>query len=184
MPERWLTSVLSVQYGGINLFEMGCYTAAMVHNLDDVDRGILHLLQENARGATAADMADMVGTSASTVRNRIEYLEEGVIRGYHPEIDYEEAGFELHLFILCRAPVANRTAMAKGALDLSGVINVRELTTGTNNVHIEAVAVDSDSADETLSGIEELGLEIVSSQVIKDYHVQPFNHFGIDILEN
>ncbi|WP_152419462.1 AsnC family protein, partial [Halobiforma nitratireducens] len=34
----------------------------MVHNLDDIDRGILHLLQQNARGATAAEMADMVGT--------------------------------------------------------------------------------------------------------------------------
>lgn len=157
---------------------------AMVHNLDDVDRGILHLLQANARGATAADMAAAVGTSASTVRNRIEYLEEGVIRGYHPEIDYEEAGFDLHLFIVCRAPVANRTAMAEKALELPGVINVRELTTGTDNVHVEAVAVDSEMADETLSGIEELGLEIVSSQVINDYHVQPFNHFGSDLLED
>jgi DNA-binding Lrp family transcriptional regulator len=164
--------------------EIGASMAAMVHNLDDVDRGVLHLLQENARGATAAEMADMVGTSASTVRNRIDYLEEGVIRGYHPEIDYEEAGFDLHLFIVCRARVAKRPEMAEGALGLPGVINVRELTTGTNNVHIEAVAVDSDAADETLTGIEELGLDIVSSQIIKDYHVQPFNHFGKDIFES
>lgn len=156
----------------------------MVHNLDDVDRGILHLLQENARGATAAEMAEMVGTSSSTVRNRIEYLEEGVIRGYHPELDYEEAGFELHLFTVCRVPVANRTELAKQALELPGVINVRELTTGTDNIHIETVAVDSDMADETLTGIEDLGLEIVSSQVIKDFHYQPFNHFGEDLFED
>ena len=156
----------------------------MVHNLDDVDRGILHLLQKNARGATAAEMADMVGTSASTVRNRIEYLEEGVIRGYHPEIDYEEAGFELHLFIVCRAPVAKRAELAQQALNLPGVINVRELTTGTHNVHVESVAVDSEMADETLTGIEDLGLEIVSSQVINEYHVQPFNHFGKDLFED
>lgn len=154
----------------------------MVHNLDDVDRGILHLLQKNARGATAADMADMVGTSASTVRNRIEYLEEGVIRGYHPEIDYQEAGFELHLNVVCRAPAANRTELAEKVLDLPGVINVREMITGTHNVHIEAVAVDSDAADETLTGIENLGLVIVSSQVIKEFHVQPFNHFGKDLF--
>ncbi|WP_265108860.1 Lrp/AsnC family transcriptional regulator [Halosolutus halophilus] len=156
----------------------------MVHNLDDVDRGILHLLQESARGATATEMADMVGTSASTVRNRIEYLEEGVIRGYHPEIDYEEAGFELHLFIVCRAPTAKRTELAKKALDLPGVINVREMTTGSHNIHIESVAVDSDMADETLTGIEDLDLEIISSQIIKDYHVQPFDHFGMDLFED
>ncbi|WP_338007573.1 Lrp/AsnC family transcriptional regulator [Natronoglomus mannanivorans] len=156
----------------------------MVHNLDDVDRGILHVLQGNAREATAAEMGDLVNTSASTVRNRIEYLEEGVIRGYHPELDYEEAGFELHLFMVCRAPTARRTELAKEALELSGVINVREMTTGAHNLHIESVAVDSDTADETRAGLEELAdLEIVSTQIINDFHVQPFNHFGADMVE-
>ena len=157
----------------------------MVRNLDDVDRGILHALQANARNATAADMGDMVGTSASTVRNRIDYLEEGVIRGYHPELDYEEAGFELHLFIVCRAPTAKRTELAKEALELPGVINVREMTTGSHNLHIELVAVDSDAADETRAGIENLDdLEIVSTQIVNDLHVQPFNHFGVDVVRD
>ena len=157
----------------------------MVHNLDDVDRGILHALQGNAREATAADMGDMVGTSASTVRNRIDYLEENVIRGYHPELNYEAAGFDLHLFIVCRAPTAKRTELAKEALELSGVINVRELTTGSHNIHIEAVAVDTDAADETRAGIENLDdLEIVSTQIINNLHVQPFNHFGADVVED
>lgn len=156
----------------------------MVFNLDDVDRGILHVLQENARAATAAEMGDAVGVSASTIRNRISYLEtEGVIRGYLPEIDYERAGFELHLFVVCRTPTAKRTEMAIAALEIPGVINVREMVTGEHNLHIEAVAGDSDGADETLAGIEDLDLEIVSSQVVKDLHVQPFNHFGADIIE-
>lgn len=156
----------------------------MVHNLDGVDRGILHLLQGNARKATAADIGDVVGTSASTVRNRIEYLEEGVIRAYQPELDYQEAGFDLHMFIVCRAPTAKRTELALEALELPGVINVREMTTGSHNIHIETVAVDSDAADETRAGIEDLpDLEIVSTQIIHDLHVQPFNHFGADIVE-
>lgn len=109
----------------------------MVRNLDDVDRGILHALQKNAREATAANMADMVGTSASTVRNRIDHLEEaGVIRGYLPEIDYEAAGFGLHLFVVCRTPTAKRTELAREALEVPGIINVREMTTGANNLHI------------------------------------------------
>lgn len=157
----------------------------MVHHLDDVDRGILHLLQGNAREATAADMGDAVGTSASTVRNRIEYLEEGVIRGYQPELNYQAAGFDLHMFIVCRAPTAKRTELAKKALELPGVINVREMTTGSHNIHIETVAVNSDAADETRAGIENLSdIEIVSTQIIHDLHVQPFNHFGADIAED
>lgn len=159
--------------------------AGMVRNLDDVDRGVLHALQRNAREATAADMGSSVGVSASTVRNRMEHLEEaGVIRGYHPEIDYEKAGFELHLFVVCRAPTAKRSELATEALELPGVINVREILTGSANLHLETVAVDSDAADETLAGIEDLDLEIVSTQIVKKLHVQPFNHFGADMVED
>lgn len=156
----------------------------MVFNLDDVDRGILHALQTNAREATAADMGDIVGVSSSTVRNRIEHLEnEGVIRGYHPELDYGEAGFELHLLIECRSPTAKRSELAKEVLELPGVVNVREMTTGSENLHIEAVAVDSEAADDTIGGIESLDLDIESTQIVKDMHYQPFNHFGSDIIE-
>lgn len=156
----------------------------MVRNLDDVDRGILHALQANAREATAADMGGKVGVAASTVRNRMGHLEEtGVIRGYHPELDYEAAGFELHMFVVCRAPTAKRSELAMEALELPGVINVREMTTGADNLHIETVAVDSDAADETLAGIEKLDLEIESTQIINELHVQPFNHFGADVVE-
>lgn len=155
----------------------------MVFNLDDVDRGILHLLQKNAREATGDDMGKRVGVSASTIRNRIEYLEnEGVIRGYHPEIDYKQAGFELHLFVTGRTRTEKRPEVAKAALEIPGVINVREMVTGEYNLHIEAVAVDSEAADETLAGVESLEFEIVSTQVVKDQHVQPFNHFGEDIV--
>lgn len=50
--------------------------------LDETDRHILHVLQNNAR-ATITDIANEVGVSGNTVRNRIEQLEEqGIIKGY------------------------------------------------------------------------------------------------------
>lgn len=73
--------------------------------------------------------------------------------------------------------------MALQALEISGVINAREMVTGEYNLHIEAVAVDSDAADATLAGIEALEFDIESSQIVKDQHIQPFNHFGKDIVE-
>ncbi|EMA30443.1 hypothetical protein C446_16707, partial [Halobiforma nitratireducens JCM 10879] len=57
-----LSGVLSDGVTGPTSFEGEAVYPTMVHNLDDIDRGILHLLQQNARGATAAEMADMVGT--------------------------------------------------------------------------------------------------------------------------
>jgi len=153
----------------------------MARDLDAVDRGILHALQENAREATAAEMAEAVGVSASTVRNRIDRLESaGVIRGYHPDIDYERAGFQLHVFVLCRVPPAERSALAAELLELSGVVRVRELLTGTETLHVEAVATESAAVDDLLTDITDLGVEVVSSDIVRATHVQPFNHFGAD----
>lgn len=56
--------------------------------LDDVDRSILHQLQLNAR-QTDTEIAEKVDVTSTTVRNRLDKLEgKGVIRGYHPEINY------------------------------------------------------------------------------------------------
>lgn len=61
-----------------------------IDELDELDRGILHCLQEDARNNSAADIAEKVGVTANTVRNRIQRLEEeGVIQKYTPIIDYE-----------------------------------------------------------------------------------------------
>jgi Lrp/AsnC family transcriptional regulator, leucine-responsive regulatory protein len=62
----------------------------------------------HARTTTAEEMGEKAGVSASTVRNRIERLENaGVIEGYHPHIDYEAANYQLHIFVICRVPSAS-----------------------------------------------------------------------------
>lgn len=77
----------------------------MGRDLDDVDRSILYLIQQNARNKTAQEIADQVGVSASTVRNRIDDLEaDGIIRGYHPEIDYEAANLPLQVTFVVSVP--------------------------------------------------------------------------------
>ncbi len=147
--------------------------------LDTVDRTILHILQEDARTVTAEEMGAAAEVSASTVRNRIEKLEQaGVIQNYHPQIDYAQAGYQLHLFIICRVPRAERAACAEDALGIVGTVTVREMLTGSNNLHIEAVAEDASAVDTISAEIESLNLEIVSIEVVKKTHAQPFDHFG------
>ena len=75
-------------------------------DLDDVDRSIFYLLQQDARNSTAQEMADTVSVSASTIRNRINQLEDdGMIKGYHPEIEYEAANLPLQItFVLSAQP--------------------------------------------------------------------------------
>ena len=51
--------------------------------IDDVDKAILHALQEDARNMSSGDIAERTGTSDSTVRKRIQRLEsDGVGKGY------------------------------------------------------------------------------------------------------
>ncbi|WP_226479545.1 Lrp/AsnC family transcriptional regulator [Natrinema amylolyticum] len=147
--------------------------------LDEVDRSILHELQEDARTTTAEEMGEEAGVSASTIRNRIERLEDAdVIEGYHPHIDYEAANYQLHIFIICRVPPDERAELAGEALKIVGTVTVRERLTGANNLHIEAIAEDSDAVDTVTGKITDFGLEIVNTEIVKEEHVQPFNHFG------
>lgn len=150
-------------------------------DLDEVDEGILEALQRDARNTTAAEIADSVGVTANTVRNRIERLEErGVITGYDPKIDFEEAGYQLSVSIRCTAPVPERTDLARAALEIDGVVSVRELMTGRKNLELTVVADENEAVTQVAMQVHELGLEIEDEELIKRDHSQPFAHFGTD----
>ena len=154
-------------------------------SLDDVDKMILHFLQEDARNNTTTDIGEAVGVSASTVGKRIHRLEERrVIGGYNPNINYERAGLPLHLLFVCTAPVADRTELATRALDVFGVVNVRVMLSGTRNVHVETVSRELNELDETTEELDSLGLHIESSEVIREQRARPFDHFGSDELSD
>lgn len=152
--------------------------------MDDVDRGILHMLQENARSATIETMGERVGVSASTVRNRINDMEDtGVIEGYHPQINYANAGFDLHSLYICYVPTDEREQTARDVLEVSGVVEVHELLDSQQNVVVEAVARDADHLAETHDALVDLGMTIKNTLHIRNNYVQPFDHFGASIPE-
>ena len=152
--------------------------------LDAVDRGILHMLQEDARNNTASDIADSVGVAPNTVRNRIERLEEnGVIQGYHPQIDYEQAGFQLRGYFITSVPISQRREYADTALDVEGTIGVVEILSGQQNLVIEAVSTDTEDLTRIASELESRDIRIEEERFIKSSRVQPFDHFGIEETE-
>lgn len=146
--------------------------------LDNVDRGILHELQVDARNRTAQEIADKVDVSASTVRNRIEELEaDGIIEGYHPKIDYEAADLPLQVLFVCTAPPEDRAEMVKQILDIRGIVDVRETLTGRRNLYVEAVGTGTADTARITDSLHETGLSIESSEILRQRRVQPFNHF-------
>jgi Lrp/AsnC family leucine-responsive transcriptional regulator len=146
--------------------------------LDNLDRRILHLLQVDARGATDTNIADETDVTGTTVHNRIKKLEdEGVITGYNPEIDYEKAGYPMRVLFICSTDLSERSKMATEALEVRGVVNVREMLAGKENLHVEVVAESTSDVKHSTEQLDNLGLRIVSSNILAEEHIQPWNHF-------
>lgn len=71
--------------------------------IDEIDRQILNILQQNAR-IPNAEIARQVGMAPSAVLERIRKLEtRGVIQGYEARIDPEALGLNLLAFVFVRS---------------------------------------------------------------------------------
>jgi Lrp/AsnC family leucine-responsive transcriptional regulator len=71
--------------------------------MDDIDRKILNILQQNAR-VSNVQIAREVGMAPSAILERIRKLEaRGVIRGYEARIDPEALGHNLLAYIFVRS---------------------------------------------------------------------------------
>ncbi len=153
----------------------------MAHRLDEVDKKILYYLVKDARNTSAPTVADEVNVSAGTIRNRISQLENrGVIRGYHAAIDYERADGHLTNLLICTAPVPDREKLAKQALQIPGVVNVRELLTGRGNLHITTVGSGTGDLTRIARAISKLGIEVENEDLIQHERSQPYRPFGPD----
>ncbi|SFG83909.1 DNA-binding transcriptional regulator, Lrp family [Halopelagius inordinatus] len=151
-------------------------------SIDDLDRYIIYALQRDARHTSGRDIAEARGVSASTVRNRISKLESnGIIRGSHLDVDYEEMGYQLYTIIFCTAPIPDRETLAKQALEVDGVVSVREIMTGDENVHITAVGRDSDDLSRIGRELSELGFEIAEEEIIRNEYTCAYSPFGREI---
>lgn len=71
--------------------------------LDETDRRILRILQENAK-TPYSRIARMLGVSEATVHIRVRRLRErGVIRGFRADVDPEKVGKGVTAFVLVKA---------------------------------------------------------------------------------
>ncbi len=148
------------------------------HELDSIDRRILYHLQQDARRTSSSDIAEKLGVSSSTVRTRVNKLEDsGIIRGYNIDIDYDLAGYPLYTKIICTAPIPERDVLADQVRDIHGVTAVREIMTGERNLYVNAIGKDHDDLNRISTELDALGLDIVDEQLIRDEYECPFHGF-------
>lgn len=151
------------------------------YRVDEIDKRILYYLAGDARNTSAPAIADEVEVTPATIRNRIRQLEEqGILRGYHANIDYERVEGRVTYQFSCTVPVPDRDRLATAALDVSGVVTVRELMTGHANLSVTAVGTDTDDVSRIASELTDLGLTIEDEGVVEAEYHRPYHPFGPD----
>ncbi|AQL42619.1 ArsR family transcriptional regulator [Halorientalis sp. IM1011] len=150
-------------------------------DIDDVDRAILHALQEDARNRSSGEIAERTGTSDSTVRKRIQRLEsEGVIKGYSADVDYGKSGYPLRVLLFCTASIPERGDHIPEILDIDGVVSVQELVTGEQNLLVTAVCEDDDDITPIAQELLDMGLTVADEVLVRSHETTPFGGFDPD----
>jgi DNA-binding Lrp family transcriptional regulator len=153
----------------------------MSYRIDEIDKRILYHLAADARNTTAPTIADEVDVTPATIRHRISQMEEaGVIQGYHADIDYERTESRIVNQFTCTVPVADRRRLAREALQVSGVVHVRKLMAGRENLVVTAVGTGTEDITRIARELSNLGLDLEREDIVQDEQFQPYLPFGPD----
>ena len=115
--------------------------------IDETDRAILRILQEDAR-TPFSEVARRIDMSSATVHDRVNRMEEtGVIEGYHASVDPKAVGYDVSAFVGLRIEQGHEEDAIRRLREIDGVCEVH-LTTGEWDVLLKIVAADTDSIRE------------------------------------
>lgn len=81
-------------------------------------------------------------------------------------------------------PIDGRRDICERTIDAHGVVDVRELLTGSRNLHVEVIAMDSAAVERIAEELDALGLEIERSEILRREYHQPFDGFGNDVVDS
>lgn len=134
--------------------------------IDETNLQILQLLQRDGR-MTHAALAQAVGRSESTVRERVAALEmDGYLLGYEARVDWAKAG--LPRLAILRASLGSKQPAEMGRL-LAAIPNVTEvlMVTGKNPLRVTLRVRDVNDLDHVMrTRIAPLELQDVEVQIV------------------
>jgi DNA-binding Lrp family transcriptional regulator len=150
-------------------------------DVDDIDRAILHALQEDARNISSDEIGERIGIAGSTVRKRIGRLESaGVIKGYSADVDYQRSGYPLRMLLFCTASIPERGELVPEILAIDGVVAVQELVTGEQNLLVTAVGESDNDITPIAQQLLDMGLTVADEVLIRSHESTPFGEFAPD----
>ncbi|PEQ10463.1 ArsR family transcriptional regulator [Novosphingobium sp. PC22D] len=122
-------------------------------NLDEIDRKLLAELQAEGR-ITNVELAQRVGLTAPPCLRRVRSLEEeGIIRGYHADLDASKLGFTITVFALVSLKSQAEEALRQFEEHMRGLPEVREchMLNGEIDFILKIVSRDLQSFQEFLT---------------------------------
>jgi len=127
----------------------------MVHmaNLDEIDRRLLAELQDDGR-ITNVELAQRVGLTPPPCLRRVRSLEdEGVIRGYHADLDPSKLGYTITVFALVSLKSQAEDALRQFEEHMRALPEVREchMLNGEIDFILKIVSRDLQSFQEFLT---------------------------------
>ena len=112
-----------------------------IQGIDDIDRTIIKLLIEDAR-MSYSEIGKRVGLSRVAVKNRIKAIEdEGIIKGYHAEIDPIVAPKMSTFVAVIKTTAASYEEISEMLMKQSCVKTLCKMS-GDNQLHAICVADD------------------------------------------
>ena len=122
-------------------------------NLDRIDRRLLCELQDEGR-ITNVELAQRVGLTAPPCLRRVRALEDdGVIRGYHADLDASKLGYAITVFALVSLKSQAEDALRQFEEHMKGLAEVREchMLNGEIDFILKIVSRDLQSFQEFLT---------------------------------
>jgi len=122
-------------------------------NLDQIDRRLLAELQDDGR-MTNVELAQRVGLTAPPCLRRVRALEdEGVIKGYHAELDASKLGYAITVFALVSLKSQAEEALRQFEDHMRTLPEVREchMLNGEIDFILKIVSKDLQSFQEFLT---------------------------------
>ncbi len=135
--------------------------------LDEIDRGILEMLQADCK-ATLARVGEQVGLSAPAVVERVKRLEnEGFIEGYHARLNARLLGFDVSAFISVWTTHARAMDELMGRLEtLEDVLECHHVT-GDPTLLLKVKTRNTQSLERLISAVRSLpGVERTETNVV------------------
>ena len=135
--------------------------------LDEIDFGLLDLVQRNAR-LSNAELGRRLGVSTTTAAERLRKLEAAeVVLGYEARIDPRRLGLAVTAFVLV-APteIAGEDAVEAALLQMPQVLEVHKIA-GEESFLVKLRAADNESLGRLLrEGVERVGVRSLRTIIV------------------